>query len=102
MEDNAKILGVLSDRSPFESTPATLRNVMNGVNAEEGVSVDTAKSIGKKIIQSMVGQSVTEYSFERSSKAVTLGVASSVRIGNEQVQVDPKLLFQRLVLACST
>jgi hypothetical protein len=84
------------DRSPFyENT--TLQNIKTGVHGN--VNVDNAKEIGGKIMDSMTDQLVTKYIFKRKAQAVTLACKSSIVIGDEQVQVDPQLLFQRLIVA---
>lgn len=71
---------------------------MTGVNTDNAVHVDHARAIGEKILSSMT---VTDYTFMRSAKAVTLAAKSSIRIESDSVQVDPQFLFQRLVIACS-
>ena len=73
---------------------------MNGVNADTNVNADIAKIVGEKILSSMNGTLATDYSFKRSAQAVTMASKSSVKIDNDQVQVDPQLFFQRLIIAC--
>ena len=53
------------------------------------------------MLSSMTGKSATDYTLKRSSQAVTLAAKSSERIGSDTVQVDPQLLFQRLIVACN-
>ena len=48
----------------------------------------------------MMGKSAISYIFKRKEQAVTLATKSSIRVEGERVQVDPQLLFQRLVIAC--
>ena len=43
-----------------------------------------------------VGKSIYELSFEWKRQDITLAPRTSVIINNEQVQVDPQLMFQRL------
>lgn len=100
METSLDFLPALYQRNPFTSGP-NLSNVMNGVNADNSVNVDNAKVIGEKILTSMTGKPVGEYSFKKNAQAVTLASKSKVGIDNDIVQVDPRLLFQRLVLACN-
>ena len=49
----------------------------------------------------MTGKSATDYMFKHSSQAATVAAKSSVRIEIDTVQVDPQLLFQRLIVACN-
>ncbi|KAK3754659.1 hypothetical protein QZH41_003875 [Actinostola sp. cb2023] len=99
MKDTLTILTVLAERNPFASNPG-FRNIMSGINAHSTVNVDTAKDTGKKILTSMTGQSATDYTFKRNAQAVTLVATSAIKIDNDLVQIDPQLLFQRLILAC--
>ena len=48
----------------------------------------------------MNGKCATDYSFKQSARAVTTARKSPVTIDNDHVQVDPQLLFQRLIIAC--
>ena len=64
--------------------------------ASETVDVDQAKLAGERILESMVGQNVQEYSFKRNFQAVTLNSKTAVTIKDEQVVINPQLLFQRL------
>ena len=98
MKDAFTVLSVMAERNLF-SPEASPRNIMNDVNACSAINVDSAKAIGKRILLSVVGQAAANYTFKRNAQAVTLGSKSSVRIDGEMVQIDPQLLFQRLVLA---
>ena len=101
MKDAFTVLSVMAERNLF-SPEASLRNIMNDVNACSAINVDSAKAIGKRILLSVVGQAAENYTFKRNAQAVTLGSKSSVRIDGEMVQIDRQLLFQRLVLAWSS
>ena len=100
MKDTMTTLSSLASHNPFSPDSGCLRNIMNGVNADSSVNADEAKCVGEKILSSMNGKSPTDYTFKRSSQAVTMSSKSSVKINNDQVQVDPQLLFQRLIMAC--
>ena len=86
-KDTLVILTTIADRDPF-SPDSNLRNIMMGVNADNAVNVDSARAIGRKILSSMTGKSATDYTFKRSSQAVTLAAKSSERIESDTVQVD--------------
>ena len=62
------------------------------------INVDTAKDVGEKILTSMAQQKVLKHSFKKKYQAVTLST-STVRVNNETIQIDPQLLFQRLITA---
>ena len=97
MKDTKMLLNALADQNPFTAQQG-LRNIMNGVHANDTVNVDDAKDIGQGILMSMTGKFVTEFAFKRSNQVVTLATKSSVKIDGEKIQVDPQLLFQRLII----
>ena len=93
MQDTYKVMDALKQWNPF--APDTyLRGLVNGVTANEGVNVDKALQVGQLIVESIVGEQIQEYSFKRKCQAVILNTA--VTIKDQQVQVGPQLLFQRL------
>ena len=98
MKDTRTLLLALAERNPF--TPRTdLITIMTGVHAESSVNVDKAREVGQSILDSMTGQSVVECSFTKKNQAITFIAKSSVKVDGEKIQVDPHLLFQRLVIA---
>ena len=58
-----------------------------------------AKQIGKKMVDTMTGNSVAQFSNKRSDQAITLHSMSSLLVDGERVQVDPDHLSQRLIVA---
>ena len=67
MKDTHTLLLTMSERNPFaEST--SLSNIMTGVNATGDVDVCHAKEIGQKIMDSMTGIPVAQYTFKRSDQ----------------------------------
>ena len=75
--------------------------LLNGVIASETIYVDQAKLVGERILESMVGQNIQEYSFKRNFQAVTLNSKTTVTIKDEQVVIDQQLLFQQLCIIAS-
>ncbi len=47
----------------------------------------------------MTDQIVVDYSFRKKDKTITLGSKTSVKIAGETIEIDPMLLFQRLMIA---
>ena len=98
MKDTLTLLLTMSEINPFaEST--SLRNIMTGVNATGDVDVCRAKEIGQKIMDSVTGIPVAQYTVKRSDQVTTLQSKSSVRVSGQPIHVDPELLFQRLIVA---
>ncbi len=98
--DTKTVLDHLLLRSPF-ADDKELRNIMNGVSAEQS-NADNAKMIGEKIIQNMIGKCVDTHSFQRKEMVVPMSLKTTVKINGESVQVDPQLLFQRLIATVPT
>ncbi|WAR13479.1 hypothetical protein MAR_027659 [Mya arenaria] len=96
IKDTDAFLIFLKLRSPFFEQ-SKLGNIESGTVGEKNVNVDTAKRIGEAILKNMKGKTVASHSFKRSGKAVTLGTKNAVKIGDEDIYVDPQLLFQRLM-----
>ena len=97
-KDSKTILSYLQDRSPF-SSDVSLRNICTGVVAQASAYTERAESIGKSILSCMENECAIEYTFKKKNQAVPIEANSTVKIDGEVVQVDPQLLFQRLVTA---
>ena len=76
-KDTHKVLNMLKDLDPFGSDPQ-LRGLVTGVYAHESVNADDAKAVGQLILDSMVGQSVRDISFQRKKQAVALAVKTNL------------------------
>ena len=66
--------------------------------ADETTNVYEAHTLGELLIQDMHGKSVFDYKFQRKRMAKTMKAKSSVSMEGVQVQVDPQLFFQRLII----
>ena len=104
-QDTSDLMQFLDSRNPFNISSQSLRSITSGITAPDSVNADTAEAVGKKITESMKGKLVTEYVFRKKEQAVTMDTKSTIKVTDEVVQVDPNLLFQRLVTAgtrCNT
>ena len=97
MADSCELLEFHESRNPF-SDNCSLRSIATGINAGISENLDTAKYVGEKILTSMAQQKVLQHSFRKIDQAVTLST-SAVKLNNETKQIDPQLLFQRLITA---
>jgi len=95
-QDGQKVHEYLVDRNPFTMCDK-LVNIHTGEIAGDSVNVDQAELIGKKIIAAMQGQDVKKYKFKRSEAAVVMKSNSTVKVDNSVINVDPQLLFQRII-----
>ena len=57
-----------------------------------------AKDIGQKVIDSVVGKPILSIFFSRKCQATTMKPRTSIEVEGALAQVDPQLLFQRLLI----
>ena len=98
-KDVQTTLEYFSQRGPFLRDSKELRSLSSGVIAEKSVNADQSESVGQAILQSMVGKSVAEYKFSKKDQVITLASSTYITVDGERVEIDPKQLFQRLVVA---
>ncbi|XP_022240123.1 uncharacterized protein LOC111085509 [Limulus polyphemus] len=91
-------LSYLVQRNSFSSEP-TLINIATCVTVSSSVNAYDVKVVGQSILTSMEGKVVTDYTFRKKTQAVKMDVKTCVKIRDEEVHVDPQLLFQRLITA---
>ena len=86
------ILNTLSgERNPLVHD-CVLKNIMTGINAQESVDVEEAKTKGEKILSSMSGLQVNTYSFKRHQHSRSRFVSKNK--WHNRVPMGPQLLFQ--------
>ena len=82
--------------SPFDGVQS-LVNTVHGVVADKSSNVDEFYSVGTSIINKMSGQKVFDYTFKRKDAVKTM--SSKTKTGkNNEIDIDPALLFQRLLV----
>ncbi|CAC5392863.1 unnamed protein product [Mytilus coruscus] len=97
-QDLKTFLSFLISRNPFEQE-TSLRNIETGVSADKFVNVDNSKELGIKILKSMDGQKIDEFSFKRKEQAIILSAKSAIKVDDEVITVESQLLFQRFLAA---
>jgi hypothetical protein len=70
--DWSKISSKLIACTPFSPDPSW-KNIVSGVVATADVNIHECESVGRKIIDNMIGQPAFTFSFKRKDKAKTLG-----------------------------
>jgi hypothetical protein len=100
-KDISTIIDYLRDHDPFTLDNICLRNIETGVIAAEHVNADRARDVGLGILQDMSSKFVTEYSFKRKYQVVPLHSKKASKEDTDVpfIQIDPQLMFQRLVIA---
>ena len=98
--DTLTCLGFLKERSPFVND-IPLRNIETGVSGDKTVNAEKALTMGQEIVNDMVGKKVSEYVFKRNRQVTTLASKGNIKIDGDEINVDPQLLFQRLLAAAN-
>ena len=68
------------------------------MTAQPQVNVEKAKDIREKILSIMEGKTTHAYKFQKADQAVTSAFRSTVNASGKRIIVEPKLLFQRLLM----
>lgn len=68
------------------------------MKADGKVNIDEAAKVGEKIISSMVGKKVADYTFKKANSVSKVNAKNALVIDGDIVTIDPQLLFQRLML----
>ena len=100
-EDTQLVSNFLKDRNPFEYGE-TFCSIANGVHAHSSVNVENAKATGESVLEKMVEEKWSNYTFKRKDQAITMATKCAVKVDGESVQVDTQLLFQWLIIAAKT
>ena len=96
MKDTKTILEFMGARDPF-SEDSTLRSIVTGVIADNRVNVDKAKEVGQNILKTMAHKNTEGYTFKKDKQAITMDTYMISEVIHKEIQVDPQLLFQRLI-----
>jgi hypothetical protein len=97
--DLQSIIDYLEERKPFTHNCKDLRSLSSGVIAEGSVNVDSAETVGAAILLSMEGLSVSKHKFTKKQQVNNLASSVYVSVDGEKIQIDPKQLYQRLLVA---
>ena len=95
--DSDILFSYLKHASSFDGDNLKLRSIATGMSATMACNVDTAKEIGERIMKLMIGVSVKDFVFRKKDQAVLM-TAKSNESGTSVRQLDPSLLFQRLIV----
>jgi len=97
-KDTQSVMDFLVERKPFAKEPQ-LQSLSSGIIGDESVNVDAARPAGTCILESMEGISVQDFKFSRKKQVTTLAACLYVTVDEEKVEIDPKVLYQRLLVA---
>ena len=78
-----------------------LRSLVSGLtsNEEDGINCDDVESVGEQIHMNMDSKVFSEITLKRTDQIKSLSrLEKGIKIGNDSVQIDPMLLFSRLLI----
>ena len=79
MTDIQKILQVFLEHGVFNKSSKKIVSLSTGLVANDSVNADEAQSVGKKTLDSMVGQSVADCKCSEKNQVKTLALATHVK-----------------------
>ena len=68
VSDTLALVTYLKEKDPFTDNPS-LHNIANGMTAQHGVNIEKSREIGCKILESMVGKPVEEFTLSQLSRS---------------------------------
>lgn len=96
-EDTKALFDYLKEKSVFAAVPG-LRNIVDGTLSNSNCNPYDAENVGMKIVSKLDGNDSSTFVFRQKDQVVLMNSKVSVEIDNENVQIDPEVLFQRLLL----
>lgn len=96
IQDTKTVYDYLSERNIFENIPG-LRNIVDGIVSNANCNPYTAETIGCAVITKLEENGSSDYVFKKKDHVVVMNSKNTVQIDDENVQIDPEVLFQRLI-----
>ena len=96
MADSCEILEFLESGNPF-SDNCSFRSIATGINAGISVNVDTAKKCRREDLSINGAAKSVEPQLQENNTKLSHSVLQLSKVNNETIQIDPQLLFQRLI-----
>lgn len=88
------------DHSPFSYAGAhrdSLVSVSTGIVAPKSANADRAFELGREAAERIVGENYADVKLKRKDRVISIGTANnSVTVRDQEVEVDPTLLFMRV------
>ena len=88
-----------ASHNPFDANRPHLQALDTGLMADETVNCDDAEAVGHRLQVKLDGVSLNDATVKRKEQAVTLvTLKPTIKIGDEEVIVDPMVLFSRFLI----
>ncbi len=96
-DDLRNIVNFLEQSSPFDKDISNLKSISTGVSAANHCNAEESKVIGQRILKSMEGKSLAQFSFKKKDQAVLMTSKSSDQKNSSISRLETTLLFQRCI-----
>ncbi|KAK3924286.1 Leucine--tRNA ligase [Frankliniella fusca] len=103
-QDLEKFVLWLKMHNPFEKRPVELVSLSSDVVGDSSINCDQAEEVGKKLLSQCVGKNFKNLKLQRKSvcKSLASVVQSSVRVGDDEIEINPNQLFHRSLCVLKT
>ena len=93
--DLQKLLNYFNNHDPFMAS-STIMSISTGVKGDAKINSHKAFSVGVNLMNKYVGVPFDKLKFERKNKVLPQQDATSIKLDNDIVLVNPLLIFQRI------
>jgi len=98
-DDLQKVFQWFETNNPFDSNRVELQSLSTGLIADETINCDEVENVGQRIQSQIDGLTVAKASIKRKDQVKSLAsLKNAVRVNNHTVNIDPALLFTRLIV----
>jgi len=99
MGQTQKVFQWFETNNPFDSNRVELQSLSTGLIADETINCDEVENVGQRIQSQIDGLTVAKASIKRKDQVKSLAsLKNAVRVNNHTVNIDPALLFTRLIV----
>lgn len=97
--DHNKFIEWFYQHNPFLVRNANLVSIFTGLPsvASSQVNCHDAKRVGEDMMNKFFGKNFGDLIIPRKDRAITLAESASVKIGDENVNINPQQVFHRLI-----
>lgn len=97
--DLQKLVEWFEVNDPFDSKRVELQSLSTGLIADETINCDEVEKVGHDIKSQLDGIAVIKATLKRKEKVKPLSsLKNIIRVNNQTVNIDPALLFTRLIV----
>lgn len=96
--DLGKVKEWFDENDPFDVHKPKLQSLSSNLIADENVNCDQIMAVGRRVQTSLDGMNFAEARIKRSEVKTLASLKNVVKIRDQRVNINPTLLFMRLVV----